>query len=196
MRAKECNQWREAIRASVCDDVAAEQSAQIQGHIAVCPDCRQYAAQLHAATGGLRWLATRPVEPSPGFRARWTRAVEEAARPYDSRQTGAALLGWWCGLLRRNLRPALAVASVWVLVLFFRLSAPSVSLSAQTPMARSPIEIYRALETQERLLTARLSHERPTPATRRGRHEAQPRSEGLPSRPTAHSDYETGVWTI
>ncbi len=166
---------------------------------AILPSVRTAANTRHncmpppAACAG--WPLGR-VEPSPGFRARWTRAVEEAARPYDSRQTGAALLGWWRGLLRRNLRPALAVASVWVLVLFFRLSAPGVSLSAQTPMARSPIEIYRALETRERLLATRLGHEQPTRAPRRGRHPAQPRSEGLPPWPTVQSDDEPTVWTI
>ncbi len=78
---QDCSRWREAIRAWVGEGVAGEQTAQIQDHLATCAECRRYAEELRAAAAGLRWLADQPVEPSPGFRARWTRAVEEAARP-------------------------------------------------------------------------------------------------------------------
>src|ERR1017187_9476469 len=102
-RSIDCRRWREAIRLSVCETVAGEQTERIQSHLATCPDCRRYAEELRAATSGLRWLGSRNVEPRPGFRARWTRAVEEAARPSGFGATVGALVAWWRGLLLRNL---------------------------------------------------------------------------------------------
>ena len=132
MRSTECDSWREAIRAWVGEGAAGERAGQIQKHLAGCGECRRYAEELRGAAAGLRWLSERPVDPSPGFRARWMRAVEEAAEPRGFGETAVALVGWWRGLLLQNLRPTLAVASLWVLALVFRLSAPEVSPAAET----------------------------------------------------------------
>jgi hypothetical protein len=182
---QDCSHWREAIRAWVGEGAAGEQAARIQSHLAACADCRRYAGELRAAAAGLRWLADRPVDPSPDFRARWTRAVEEAAQPRSFGETAAALADWWRGLLLRNLRPALAIAPLWILVLLFRLSAPEVSPAPQTTAARSPVEIFRALKLSEQLLAA--APEQPIPArvAPHDPHSAQPRSEGLAPEPTA-----------
>jgi hypothetical protein len=189
----DCDRWREAIRAWVGEVAAGDQSAQIQNHLAACADCRRYAQELRAAAGGLRWLAEQPVEPSPGFRARWTRAVEDAARPTGLGETAAALAACWRELLFRNRRPALAIASVWILVLLFRLSAPDVSPTTQTTAARSPVEIYRALKAPERLLAGELGQPIAAPAASQKPHSARPRSEGLPTEPTAHVPHVTRV---
>ncbi len=193
IHSADCDRWREAIRAWVGESSAGEQGDQVQRHIAGCPGCRRYAEELRAATAGLRWLATRPAEPSPGFRTRWTRAVEDAAGPSSLGETAAALLSWWRALLRRNLRPALGVASLWILALLFRLSAPDVSPSTHTTTARSPVEIYRVLAVHEQLLAGQLGRQLPVPGTPRKPHLTQPRGEGLPASLTAQWDPEPGV---
>jgi len=193
IRSTDCDRWREAIRAWVGEGVAGDQSAQLQSHLAACGDCRRYAEELRAATAGLRWLADQPVEPSPGFRVRWTRAVEDAARPVGLGGTAAALAAWWHELLLRNLRPALAVASVWFLALLFWLSAPEVSPTTQTTAARSPVEIYRALKAPEQLLAGELGQPIAAPVAPHKPNSARPRSERVPSEPTAHGPYVTPV---
>ena len=191
MRSTDCDRWREAIRAWVGEGVAGDQSAQLQHHLAACGDCRRYAQETRAAAAGLRWLADQPVEPSPGFRARWTRAVEGASQPAGFGETATALAAWWRELLLRNLRPALGVASLWILALLFRLSAPEVALSTQATAARSPIEIYQALRLSEQLLAGELGKPLGPSTTPRKPNSTNPRSEGLPPEPTAHAPHVT-----
>ena len=173
-----CSRWRDAIFLEACGTVEANEAARVESHLAACADCRRYAEELRAASAGLRGLATRQVEPSPGFRARWTRAVEEATRPSGVGETATALATLWRGLLLRNLRPALAVASLWILALLFRLSAPEVAPSTHIATARSPVEIYQALETGERLLAGQLERESPVRNTPQRPRSFHPRSEG------------------
>jgi hypothetical protein len=191
IRSTECDRWREAIRAWVGEGVADDQSAQLQNHLAACGDCRRYAQEMRAAAAGLRWLAEQPVEPSPGFRARWTRAVEEAAEPRGAGEAAAALVGWWREVLLRNLRPALGVASLWILALLFRLSAPEVTPTSQTTAARSPVEIYRALKAPEQLLAGEFGQPSPAPVVPQKPHSARPRSEERPTEPRAHGSHVT-----
>ena len=187
---QDCSCWREAIRAWVGEGGAGEQTAQIQKHLASCEGCRRYAEELQAAAAGLRWLADRPVAPSPGFRARWTRAVEEAARPADLGEIAAALAAWWRQWLVRNLRPALGMASLWILALLFRLSAPEVSPTPQTTAARSPVEIARALRADQSLLAWRFWRLDPLAPAPRPAQPSYPRSERSPAQPAAQSDPE------
>jgi hypothetical protein len=166
-----------------------EEAAQVETHLAGCAECRLYAEELQAATAGLRWLGSRDVAPRPGFRARWSRAVEEAARPNSFGESADALVAWWRGLLLRNLRPALGVASLWILTLVFRLSAPEVAPSAQTTVARSPVEIYRFLAGHEQLLAGQPGRQFPVPVTPRAPSLTHPRSDRLPTQPAARWEH-------
>jgi hypothetical protein len=165
--------------------MAGEQAARVQNHLATCAACRRYAVEVRAAATGLRWLADRPVDPSPGFRARWTRAVEDATKPRGFGETAAALADWWRGFLLRNLRPALAIAPLWILALLFRLSTPDFSPAPQTTAARSPVEIFRALRAPEQLLAGEFMEPILAPVAPHKPDSPRPRSEGLPPAPTA-----------
>ena len=187
-----CRRWREAIHLRVCGALEGQEAARVEAHVDCCAACRRYGEELQAAAAGLRWLGSRDVEPRPGFRARWTRAVEEAARPSSLGDTVGALVVWWRGLVLRNLRPALGVASLWVLALLFRLSAPEVPLPTPTTTARSPVEIYRVLGGREQLLAGQLERQFPVPVTRT-RPLSHPRSDRLPTQRSARWEHEPGV---
>lgn len=192
-RVQDCGRWREAIRLRVCGALETEEVAPVEAHLAACDKCRLYAEELRAAAAGLRWMADQQVAPTPGFRARWTRAVEAAARPAGLGETAAALAAWWRELLLRNFRPAVAVASLWILALLFRLSAPDVSPTTQMTAARSPVEIFRALRAPQQLLAGELGEPIPAPVAPHKPHSARPRSEGSPTEPTAHGPHLTQV---
>jgi anti-sigma factor RsiW len=187
-----CRRWREAIHLRVCGALEGQEAARVEAHVDCCAECRRYAEELRAATTGLRWLGSRDVEPRPGFRARWTRAVEEAARPSSFGDTVGALVACWRGLLLRNLRPTLGVASLWILALLFRLSAPEVPPPTPTTTARSPVEIYRVLGGREQLLAGQLGRQFPVPVTRT-RPLTHPRSDRLPPQPSARWEHEPVV---
>jgi len=181
----DCSRWRETIRARAAEGLTAEEAPRLQDHLAACADCRRYAEELRATAASLRWLAERPAQPSPGFRARWTRAVEAAAQPAGLGETAAALAGWLREMFLRNRRPALGVASLWGLALLFRLSAPDIAANPQPTAVPSPVEIFRALKTTEQLMAGELGPQLRAPASSRKPEPARPRSEGPPSKPTA-----------
>ena len=191
-RSSDCRRWREAIRLQGCDALDGEEAVRVETHLGTCAECRLYAEEVQAATTSLRRLGSRDVEPRPGFRARWTRAGEEAARPCSFGETAGALVGWWRELLLRNLRPALGGASLWILALVFRLSAPEVTPSIHTSMARSPVEIYRVLGGREQLLAGQLGRQFRVPVTPQKPPLAHPRSEGTPAQPAARWEHEPG----
>jgi len=187
-----CSHRREAIRLRACGALEAEETAQVEAHLASCAECRLYAGEVQAATAGLRWLGSRDVEPRPGFRARWTQAVEVAARPSSFRESAAVLVTWWRELLLRNLRPALGVATLWILTLLFRLSTPEVAPPTPTTTARSPVEIYRVLGGREQRLAGQLGRRFPVPITRTTPL-LHPRSDRLPTQPAARWEREPAV---
>jgi hypothetical protein len=190
---QDCGRWREAIRLRICGALEGEEAVQLKTHLAGCAECHLYAEEVQAATDSLRWLGSRDVEPRPGFRARWTRAVEEAARPSGIGETAAALVVWWRGLLLRNLRPALGMAFLWILALLFRFSAPEVAPSAQMTAARSPVEIFRALGADKYLLARQFFGWDAVRVAPRKSESAQPRGEGPPTQPAAHWEHEAGT---
>ncbi len=186
--ARDCSRWREAIRAQVGEGVKGDQTAEVQSHLAGCAECRRYAEELRAAVADLRWLADRPVEPSLGFRARWTREVEAAAQPARLGETAAALGAWWREWLVGNLRPALGVSSLWILALLFWLSAPGTSPAVQNAVARSPVEVARALGADQPLLVWHLWRLDVLSIAPRRAQPPHPRSEAPPAQPAAQVD--------
>jgi hypothetical protein len=182
---QECSKWRESILAAAGEGRAGEPDTPIQTHLAACPQCRRYAEGLRAAAAGLRWLADRPVVPSPGLRARWTQAVEEAAQPAGLGEILAALAAWAHQLLLCNLRPAMGMASLWALALLFRLTAPDTAPAANTTAASSPLAIYRALRASHQLLAEAPDSSVPAPVVPRSSRLPHPRSQALPAEPSA-----------
>ena len=149
-----CRECREVIFLDAVGPLPAERRLALEKHLADCVACRAYSIELRATTGGLRHLASLPVKPSPGFRHRWTRAVERANQPAPLVGLLAGLLDWSRLMWRRNRRILSALAPVWVLILVFRLTSPDVGRPARITPARSPLEIARALKAMDNPLTA------------------------------------------
>jgi anti-sigma factor RsiW len=126
--------------------LSEEQRAHTQRHLANCVDCRACSIELRKMTGGLRRLSARPVEPSANFRHRWTTGVERAKKAGTLAQAVAEWMEWGRQIAWRNRRVLSALAPVWVLILVFKLTAPDMGHPASMAMARSPIEIFRAVK--------------------------------------------------
>jgi hypothetical protein len=183
-RATECAPYPEGLRPS------RPHIESLQGHLATCEGCRRYAEELQAVAASLRRLANQPVQPSPGLRARWTQAVEDAAAPFSIGEGVTALVTRFAGFLQENLRPALAVGLLWVLTVLFRVSAPNVSTATQTATARSPIEIVRALQESEQLMAEAPRQAGPAVLTPQKAPSTPPRSEGPSGAPSAFREGE------
>jgi hypothetical protein len=66
----------------------------------------------------------------------------------------ADLIEWSRLMVLRNRRAMAGLAPVWVLILVFKLAAPDVAEPAPMTVARSPIEIFRALKAGNELQIA------------------------------------------
>jgi len=72
-----CEQRREAIGALVDGELAAEERAALETHLAGCAGCRQELDELNRLAAAFRTLPA--VEPAPDFEARfWARIAREA----------------------------------------------------------------------------------------------------------------------
>jgi Putative zinc-finger len=161
-----CRECREAIFLDAVGPLPAEQRLDLEKHLADCVACRAYSIELRAATGGLRHLGALPLKPSPGFRQRWTRAVERANQPARLVRLMAGLLDWSRLMWLRNRRILSALAPLWVLILVFGLTSPDVGRPARITPARSPLEIARALKAMDNTLTASAGWYRNAPPRR------------------------------
>jgi hypothetical protein len=193
--AAACQKCREAIRLGVMDALPAEQRAAVDQHLAACADCCAHEQELRAAATGLRRLATRPVDPSPHFRARWTAAVKRAESPGPLAEAVARFVGWSRQVVWNHRRALAVLAPVWLLIFLFRFTAPEVGKLSPTIEARSPVDLVLAMKAQERRWMAfeQRSGE-PEPARPPA---ASPRSRGpLPRPPVDRRESETSVPSI
>lgn len=115
--ATDCHAWREDLSALLDDELAAERTAELRGHLAGCADCREELAALRRADAELAALAAPPLPDD--LRARLQARIDAegsdgAARlpgraaPRRPRRWGRAPL--WAAAL------AAGVALAWVLV--------------------------------------------------------------------------------
>ena len=146
-RGKKCQKCREAIELDAIDFAAEE-------HLAGCADCRAYAGQLRAMTDGLRRLSAQPIQPALGFHRRWTMAVETASEPSWAARAAALLSQWSWGMAQRNRWALPTLAPLWVMILLFKFTAPEVASPPPTTVARSPVDIFRALRSETNIQMA------------------------------------------
>jgi hypothetical protein len=134
-----------------------------QEHLAGCADCRAYASQLRAMTDGLRRLSAQPIQPTLNFRRRWMTAVETPREPEWTARFVELFTQWSQRLAQRNRWALPTLAPLWVIILLFKVTAPDVASPPPTTVARSPVEIFRALrsETNMQIALDRLPQEAP-----------------------------------
>jgi anti-sigma factor RsiW len=156
-----CRKCREAIMLDTLPSLPVEERLAVEQHLAHCVQCRAYGATAQS----LRHLSARPVTPSADFRERWTKSVQNAARPVQPAPVVAGWLQFARWMVWRNRWTLSALTPVWGLILLFKLTAPDVAQPPPTTLARSPIEIFRAIQAETDLQFAfdRLSQQ-PAPA--------------------------------
>jgi len=146
MLDQKCGKCRKAIIRDAAGALPAEQRLDMELHLANCVACRACSSELRAVADGLRRLSAQPVNPDPHFRSRWTAAVKKAGRPKSWQRAAADLIEGIRLMVLRNRRTIAGLAPAWALIFLFKLTAPDVVGPAPRTVARSPIEIFRALK--------------------------------------------------
>jgi anti-sigma factor RsiW len=142
------------------------EQASITEHLAGCPECRNYYAEIKAVTMPLaNWPQTiAPFEPSSAARDRWRRAVRTAghrgaASPHTNR-----LPPWWLEVFWPHRRIWAGLAAIWVGILMGNLSLHErfpVLASKTSPSAQ---DIATAFKDRQILLSEVLAnHTLPLP---------------------------------
>lgn len=144
-RLEPCSQWLQEICEQAANDSVVNE--RLEQHLAGCHRCSEYRAQLRSTAKSLHELANVPVRPTPGFHSRWVSAVLEEHSTSPRLPLMAAIRNWG-GLIRTQLRPAMALAPLWVLILFFHFNVPEQTLQKSTVAAQSPVKIFRAFLAQ------------------------------------------------
>jgi len=125
----------------------AEKTA-VAAHFAKCGTCRRQYQALAIVGGRLDALGARlpAVEPTTALRTRWTNAVKAETRPPT--MTVAKPRRWWDWWLASK-RPACAgLAGVWLLILFFHVTAPELPPVSHRSVAVAPRELLIALRAK------------------------------------------------
>ncbi len=145
VQSTRCRRWRELLRLRRFDSLPKADSAALNEHLGQCRECQRYAAQLSGLTERLVQLGSFPIEPKRALQARWTAAVRSQARAPGSIEALLAWLAEFGRFLQGHRKPLCALAPIWVLILFFRLAAPTqVNNTAAVP-ARSLLEVKQVL---------------------------------------------------
>ena len=142
-----CQKCREAVNLDAVDGA-------MQEHLAGCSGCRAYASQVRAVTDSLRRLSMLPIQPTANFHQRWIAAIEDSGEP----SSAAPSLGYFTQLVRRfaqqNRWALPTLAPLWVLILLFQATAPDAAALPPRTLARSPVEVLRALQSENRMQMA------------------------------------------
>jgi anti-sigma factor RsiW len=176
-----CRRLEADVSLLAAGTLAGEERAEVEAHLAKCDACRTKLAELRELTGELELLGKRlpQVEPTVALRRRWQTAVRQSARP----ETQSASTSLFVRLLGRRAAWG-SLAAIWVLVLFFRFSAPD----APRPVvvATAPIslrEVWLALKVEDREPKHRADASDPSLKKKSHPDALPPRSQLSPVRP-------------
>jgi anti-sigma factor RsiW len=148
-----CSGHRETLCLLVSGALPQEELAQIESHLAVCAECRNYHDQLKSITGPLaNWEKEfASVEPSSATRDRWAKEFEQAVG-LDRRAENAvvpAVLDWCKDMIWPCRRIWAGFAMIWAVILAMNLSHRDPMETVAGNQSRPSIKMVRAFLEQE-----------------------------------------------
>ncbi len=146
-----CARQRREISLLAGGALDAEATTTLRRHLETCAECRRYYEEVQALTRHLRQLGQAQAEPTANLRRRWTRAVKETARQPRGGEWVEAAVSWCRTWLVRHRRGLTALAPVWLLICFFRLTAPETP-GVAGPLPAAPRQILNTLKSQAQVL--------------------------------------------
>jgi len=109
-----CAERRAALVAYLDEELGATERAELESHLAGCPECRLALEAERRLSVALTSLS--PVEPPPDFEARfWARIAREREHP----------AGWWARLFTRRLALAVGGAAAVAVAAVLALRPPA-----------------------------------------------------------------------
>lgn len=190
-----CARLREKICLLLSGSLEAHELDEVESHLALCADCREYCRQVKNLTTPLtQWKKIfSHLEPGQTAQRRWTMAVQEAAKPTTKPLNLRPLFRLcWRELFWPFRHSWAGMAALWLLMwgIHLHLSSeqPSVSNSHSAPTAA----VVQALEEQRQILAELIpptadnsSSVKSPPADRPRRDHSRPRSENATGRQLA-----------
>ncbi|MBI5384500.1 MAG: zf-HC2 domain-containing protein [Verrucomicrobia bacterium] len=144
-----CRRQRERLSLLASGALPDAERATTEAHLAACAECRRYFEEVRAVSRGLQsWRDTAPpVEPRPAWHAEWVRAIQPGHEPMKPRAETS--LPWWQALFAGRRAALGGLGATWLLILFFRATAPEVAQPASQALLPAPRAVLMALKARD-----------------------------------------------
>jgi len=160
-----CRRFRRDLCLLAGGALSRAETEAVEKHIATCPDCRAYDAEIKTVTAPIEtWRENfASLQPSPAARQLWARAIEAPGRKGAARQLTLveALHDWWREMIWPWRRIWMGLAAVWVVILAGNISlhSPARALAAKSPPLSR--EMILSFKDQQKILADLLDPQAP-----------------------------------
>ena len=177
-----CRRYRKDLSLLASGVLADAESGEVKSHLAACPACWNYYAEMKAVTAS---LANGPqnlaqLQPTPAARNRWAREIRAAGKPEPiCRLTPAEAFREWChDVIWSSRRVWAGLAAVWLLILAGNVSLRDNPNAFAMKSPPSSQEMILALKDRQSVLAELLAdHSVPHDADRQRFFLPKPRTE-------------------
>ena len=132
-----CGRRRQTICLFVAGVLPQAERSVVERHLAACPSCRSYFAEVKSVTTALTVAAqsTSEIQPSVTAVARWENAIRQAKIAGTPRQTSftGGDLSWWQEVLWPWRGVWTGLAGAWAILLAFHLTQSDASPKMTNP---------------------------------------------------------------
>ena len=178
-----CRPIRQGICLLVAGVLPEPEKNQTLNHLAACPDCQKYYAEIKSITAPLlNWEeSVARLQPEPAVQARWAKAIHAAGKPETVgwKTPTAAFSAWFQDVIWPYRRIWTGLATVWLLIFAGHISLreqPQITVAKSSPRLQQ--QMIMALKDRQTILAELLAdHSVPRDADRPKFFSPKPRTE-------------------
>jgi len=152
----QCGRWQESIGLLASGALAGLEKAAVENHLADCPRCRKYFAEMAKVAAPLaNWERNLAhIAPSRTAQARWANAIHRAAetKPASASESKISFRLLWRELIWPCRRTWAGLAAAWLAILVFNHSQTESSHVVIARFTTPTSEMRLALQERRQVL--------------------------------------------
>jgi anti-sigma factor RsiW len=151
-----CQPWRESICLLAGNALSSAEQAEVQRHLAACPECLRYYQEIKSVTAPLaNWEKNfSGVQPDQTLQTRWRKAVLAATdhRPAPRFSFRTALRMSWRELIRPSRHAWAAMAALWIVMAGINATQSGAQRNVSSARSSTTSTTLQVFEEQRRVL--------------------------------------------